>query len=61
VPNVTIAPVLATEAETAPSLKSELVTLAAQKAISLAIVLVSRLLKQLMPNIISPFFFFRNG
>jgi len=38
--NVTTVLVLATEAESAPSLKSELVTLVAQKAISLAIALV---------------------
>ena len=40
----------ATEAETAPSLKSGLVTLVAQKAIFLAIALALRLLKQLMPK-----------
>ena len=49
----------ATEAETAPSLKSEHVTLVAQKAIFLAIALVLMLLKQLMTkNSISPTPFF---
>ena len=39
-----------TEAEIAPSLKSELVTPVAQKAIFLAIALALRLLKQLTPK-----------
>lgn len=54
--NVTIALALATEAETAPSLKNEPATIVTQRDILLAIALMNVLLMELMPkNSLSPF------